>query len=38
MAHLLAGAGGAFVDGQEKPGGADLFELGLFRGVEENHG
>lgn len=33
-----AGAGGALVGGQEKPGRADLFELGLFTGVEEDHG
>lgn len=38
MAHLLAGAGGAFIDGQEEPGGADLFELSLFTRVEEDHG
>lgn len=37
-ADLLAGAGGAFVDGEENPGGADLFELSLLTGVEEDHG
>lgn len=36
--HLLAGGGRAFVDGQEKSGGADLFELGLLTRVEEDHG
>lgn len=33
-----AGARGAFVDGEEEPGGADLLELSLLAGVEEDHG
>lgn len=35
---LLAGAGRAFVDGHEKSRRADLFELSLLTGVEEDHG
>lgn len=35
---LPAGARGALPRGEEEPGGADLLELGLFAGVQEDHG
>lgn len=37
-ANLRAGARRAFIDSQEKPGGADLLKLSLLTGVEEDHG
>lgn len=35
---VLAGARGAVIDGQEKPGRADLFELSLLTRIKEDHG
>lgn len=38
MACLLAGARRALIHDKEEPGRADLLELSLFTGVEEDHG
>lgn len=37
-AHSPAGAGRALGDAHEESGGADLLELGLLAGVQEDHG
>lgn len=36
--HSPAGAGRALGDAHEEPGGADLLELGLLAGVQQDHG